>query len=84
MSRQNFKLSRQLFVDFQEFFSIMLRQKFECRDISSTICLLFCHDNCSDVATIVLPSLIFSDFFLALFASFDFDSYKTIILVKIP
>ena len=36
------------------------------------------------IATIVLPSLVFSVVFLALFASFDLDLCQTIILVKVP
>ena len=56
----------------------------------------FCHDKSLNVATfllpfafcfvatIALPSLVFSADFLALFASFNLDFCKIIILVKIP
>ena len=73
---------RQLFVVFQGFFSIISRQKFECCDISLPFAFYFVttivdmFDNCSSF-------LGFSTAFLVLFASFDLDSCKTIILVKI-
>ena len=74
-----------MFYHFSRDSSLLLsRHKLQCRDISLSSAFSYVATCVEMSRHCLLLALVFSALFLALFASFDLDSCKTVILVKIP